>query len=204
MRTPIILALAAAALVPTAAHAQQTLRDERRDVREARRDVLEERQELRDAYRSGDPRAVREERREYRDAARDYHRERQEYQRERRDYRDDRRDNRYDERRYAYGQPGYNRPGYNQDWRRYRDSNRDVFRGGAYNAPYGNWQYRAVAPGYRIQPNFYASRYWINDPYRYRLPRPAAYHRWVRYGPDVLLIDTRRGIVLEVLRGFFY
>ena len=46
--------------------------------------------------------------------------------------------------------------------------------------------------------------YWINDPWRYRLP-PAGYgQRWVRHYDDVLLIDTRRGVVLRVINSFYW
>src|SRR3954469_127988 len=33
----------------------------------------------------------------------------------------------------------------------------------AYAAPYRGWRYRAVTPGYRLQPGFYASRYSISN-----------------------------------------
>ena len=52
--------------------------------------------------------------------------------------------------------------------------------------------------------SFYGQRYWIADPYRYRLPRLNGPQRWVRYGNDVLLIDIRSGRVLSVYDGFFW
>ena len=51
---------------------------------------------------------------------------------------------------------------------------------------------------------FYGQRYWIADPYRYRLPRAAANQRWIRYGNDVVLINARTGRVIQVINGFFY
>jgi Ni/Co efflux regulator RcnB len=56
--------------------------------------------------------------------------------------------------------------------------------------------------GYRFDPVFYDRRYWI-DPYRYHLRPVAGWQRWVRYGPDILLVDIRNGRVLDVYSGFF-
>ena len=56
----------------------------------------------------------------------------------------------------------------------------------------------------RIAPSYYGSSYWIADPWRYRLP-PAGYgQRWVRHYDDLLLVDTRRGIVLRVINNFYW
>jgi Ni/Co efflux regulator RcnB len=90
-----------------------------------------------------------------------------------------------------------------EDWRDYRRSNRDAFRGPAYVGPRG-YRYRPVSAGYRLQPAYYGSRYVIADPYRYRLPRTNGYNRWVRYGNDVLLVDTRSGRVVTVYDRFFF
>ena len=56
----------------------------------------------------------------------------------------------------------------------------------------------------RIAPSYWGSRYWISDPWRYRLPPAGRYQRWVRHYDDVLLIDSRRGIVLRVLNNYFW
>lgn len=137
-----------------------------------------------------DRREIQEQRRDLRDAyrrgdrddvrdeRRDLRDARQEYREDLRDYRQDRRD----------------------DWRDYRDHNRDLYRSGRWNAPF---RYNSFRPGVRIAPTYYGQRYWIADPYRYRLPRPYGYQRWVRHYNDVLLIDTRRGVVVDVIRGFF-
>lgn len=90
-----------------------------------------------------------------------------------------------------------------EDWRDYRRDHRDVFRRPAYVGPRG-WVYRPVAPGYRLDQRYYASRYYVVDPYRYRLPVVRGSLRWVRYGNDVLLVDTRSGRVREVYRDFFW
>ena len=137
-------------------------------------------QSLREARES--QRDVREERRELREA--------QQYG-DRRDVREERRDLR-EARREA-----------RQDWRDYRKSHRDAYRRPAYVGPRG-YAYRPVGVGYRFQPHYYSSRYVIADPYRYRLPRPAGYNRWVRYGNDVVLVNVRTGRVIEVHNGFFW
>lgn len=87
------------------------------------------------------------------------------------------------------------------DWRGYRDGHRDLYRRGNWNAPF---RYNNFRVGGRIAPAYYGSRYFIADPWRYHLPPTRGYSRWVRHYNDVLLIDTRRGIILDVNRGFFF
>lgn len=107
---------------------------------------------------------------------------------ERREVRHDRRDIRRDRR---------------EDWRGYRESHREVYRRPAYRGPRG-YRYRPVAIGYRFERPYYASRYWIPDYARYRLPPPGYGHRWVRYGNDVVLINISNGRVLQVFASFFF
>lgn len=90
-----------------------------------------------------------------------------------------------------------------EDWRDYRRSHGDLYRRGAYAGPRG-YAYRPVTVGRRLAPAYYGRSYWINDPWSYRLRRPAGYQRWIRYGNDVVLIDVRNGRVFEVNNGFFY
>lgn len=134
-------------------------------------------------------REARESQRDVREAQRDV-REAQRYG-DRRDVREAR-ENLRDARQEARG-----------DWRDYRQSHRDVFRRPAYVGPRG-YAYRPVTPGYRFAPAYYHSRYVIADPARYRLPRPAGYNRWVRYGNDVVLVNVRTGRVVEVHNRFFW
>ena len=91
---------------------------------------------------------------------------------------------------------------YRDDWRDYRGRHPDVYRSSAWVSPRG-YRWRPVTVGYRFDPVFYDSRYWI-DPYRYHLRPVLGHQRWVRYGRDVVLIDTRNGRVLEVNSGFFF
>jgi Ni/Co efflux regulator RcnB len=91
---------------------------------------------------------------------------------------------------------------YREDWRDYRRAHPDVYRGARYVGPRG-YAYRPVVVGYRFQPTYYDRRYWI-DPVRYRLRPIVGPQRWIRYGNDVVLVDTRTGNVIDINRGFFY
>jgi Ni/Co efflux regulator RcnB len=91
---------------------------------------------------------------------------------------------------------------YREDWRDYRGHHPDIYRGGAWVGPRG-YRWHPVTVGYRFDPVFYGQSYWI-DPYRYHLRPVIGAQRWVRYGRDVVLIDTRSGRVLEVNSGFFF
>jgi Ni/Co efflux regulator RcnB len=90
-----------------------------------------------------------------------------------------------------------------EDWRDYRRTNRQVYTMPRYYAPRG-LTYRPARVGVVLNRGFYGQRYLIADPYRYRLPAAAGVQRWVRYGSDVLLVNTRNGRVLQVIPNFFY
>ena len=108
---------------------------------------------------------------------------RQELREDRREVREDRRDFRQDTR-------AGNRGGY-------------AYRGGAYRGPQG-YRYRPVSVGYRFAPSYYGRNYWVNDYASYNLTRPRfGYQRWVRYGSDVVLVDTRSGRVVQVRNRHF-
>lgn len=130
-------------------------------------------------------REARHDQREYRQ---DHNQRYADARQDRRDVRRDRRDVRQDRR---------------DDWRSYRERNREVYRRPAYSGPRG-YRYRPVAVGHRFARPYYASRYWIPDYARYRLPPPGYGHRWVRYGNDVVLINIRNGRVLQVFASFFW
>ena len=176
MRKIIIAGLLAATLTPIVASAQVSP-DDRRELRRDRQDIRGERRDLNQAYRTGDRRDIRDERGDLRDA--------------RREFRDDRRD--------AYGDR--NRNWGRNDWRAYRNTDRNLYRGGNWHS---DFRYQSFRPGLRIGLNFFAPQYQINDPWRYRLPRPGYNQRWVRHYNDVLLVDVRRGIVIDVIRGFYF
>ncbi|WP_293880295.1 RcnB family protein [Sphingomonas sp.] len=145
------------------------------ELRRDRQDVRQERRDVEQARESGDPREVHQQRRELQGA-------RQELRDDRHDVRQDRREWRRD------------------DWRSYRNTNRDLYSRGSWNSPN---RYRAFSPGIRITSGYYAPRNYINDYGRYRLTRPAYNQRWVRNYNDVLLVNIRTGRVIEVLRNFY-
>ena len=90
------------------------------------------------------------------------------------------------------------------DWQRYRYSNRNLFRSGGYYSPYRGYSYNRLNIGFILNSLFYSNRYWLSDPYQYRLP-PAPYGtQWVRYYNDVVLVDVYTGEVLDVIYDFFW
>ncbi|MEH3123868.1 MAG: RcnB family protein [Sphingomonas phyllosphaerae] len=90
------------------------------------------------------------------------------------------------------------------DWSRYRDERRSAFRLPRYYAPYGwNGGYRRFGIGMPLAPMLYTPRYWIYDPYAYRLPDAEEPYRWVRYYDDALLVDIEDGTVVDVIHGIF-
>ena len=131
------------------------------------------------------------------------------------DWRDDRRDNRQSYRSgYRDGRnTGYNdsrrwdrrwRDNRRYDWSGYRNSNRHVYRIGRYYSPYRDYSYRRLSIGFSLDSLFFSNRYWINDPWQYRLPEVYGPYRWVRYYDDVLLVNTYSGEVVDVIHDFFW
>ncbi|WP_245638440.1 RcnB family protein [Croceicoccus bisphenolivorans] len=90
------------------------------------------------------------------------------------------------------------------DWYRYRSHNRSIYRIGHYHSPYRDYRYRRLTIGFTLGSLFYSSRYWIDDPWRYRLPEVYGPYRWVRYYDDVLLVDMYSGEVVDVIYDFFW
>ncbi|MFD1033645.1 RcnB family protein [Sphingomonas hankookensis] len=126
-------------------------------------------------------------------SARELRRDRQDIREERRDLNRAQRNYRENLRDRAWGR---------NDWRAYRQGHRNLYARGNWNAPF---RYQAFRPGLAIGRPYYAQRYWIANPGRYRLP-PArgGYQRWVRHYNDALLIDQRRGRVIDVIRNFYW
>lgn len=132
--------------------------------------------------------------RDVRDARQDLRQEQRELNRA---YRDgDRRDVREQRRDVRDAQRDYNR-----ELRDYRKSNRAVYNRGKWNAPF---RYQRWDTGAQLRRDYYAPRYYINNPGRYRLHPVASNQRWVRHYDDVLLVNIRTGRVMEVYRGFFW
>jgi Ni/Co efflux regulator RcnB len=89
------------------------------------------------------------------------------------------------------------------DWRSWRNHHRSHFHLSFYYDPFG-WSYRPYSIGWRLWPSYYSSRYWISDPWEYRLPYAPPGYRWIRYWDDALLVDTFTGEVVDVIHNFFW
>jgi hypothetical protein len=64
---------------------------------------------------------------------------------------------------------------------------------------YRRWAIGLVLPSLFLAPNYYYEDYW-----RMGLEGPPWGYRWVRYGPDLLLVDTRTGRIEDAIYGAFY
>lgn len=129
---------------------------------------------------------------------------------ERRDLRRDERDARQDERRqderreYRQDERRDGRRAYRDDRRAYGDSDRFArFHGDRYYYPRG-FGYRSYGIGTIVPRAYFDQRYYIGRPDFYRLPPAFAGTRWVRVGPDALLIRRFDGRIVRVIRGLFY
>ncbi|MFM6950105.1 MAG: RcnB family protein [Novosphingobium sp.] len=155
-----------------------------------------------------DGRSVRQDDRQWRERDREVRRD--EYRRE--EYRrddDHRWDNRNDRQRYTASRDYRRwdnrwRDNRRYDWYSYRRTSPSTFRGGLYYAPYRNYSYRRLNIGFFLDSLFYSNRYWITDPWQYRLPDVYGPYRWVRYYDDALLVNTYTGEVADVIYAFFW
>lgn len=74
---------------------------------------------------------------------------------------------------------------------------------GRYNYPRG-YHYARYGIGYRLPLAFVISSYFILDWAAYGLaPPPYPGYQWVRVGPDMLLVDTATGQVVDAVYGGF-
>jgi hypothetical protein len=89
------------------------------------------------------------------------------------------------------------------DWWHHRSRYSSLYRLGLYSDPYG-WGYRRWAAGYRLWPTYYGSRFWLEDPWMYRLPPAYGPYRWVRYYDDALLVNIYTGHVVDTVYNFFW
>ena len=64
--------------------------------------------------------------------------------------------------------------------------------------------YQRFSIGFFLEPLFFDQRYWIGDPYDYRLPPAPPGTEWVRYYNDVVLVDIYSGEVVDVIYDFFW
>ncbi|MFL6730645.1 MAG: RcnB family protein [Sphingomicrobium sp.] len=89
------------------------------------------------------------------------------------------------------------------NWREHRRRHRSLFHFSFYSDPFG-WGYRPYQIGWRLWPSYFGSRYWLNDPWQYRLPYAPPGYRWIRYYDDAILVDTWDGRVVDVIYNFFW
>jgi Ni/Co efflux regulator RcnB len=95
------------------------------------------------------------------------------------------------------------RSNHRYDWQDWRRHHRSHFHLGLYFDPFG-WNYQPWQIGWRLWPNYYSSRYWISDPFEYRLPYAPPGYRWIRYYDDAILVDTFTGEAVDVIHNFFW
>ena len=132
------------------------------------------------------------------------------------DWRADRRDWRRDDWRWGWnGRPGWDnrdfrrwdnrwRDNRSYNWNSYRRTHRVIYQPGPYFAPYRNHRYDRLSIGFYLDSLFFQPRFFINDPWAYRLPPAYGPYQWVRYYDDVLLVDIYSGEVVDVIHDFFW
>jgi Ni/Co efflux regulator RcnB len=96
---------------------------------------------------------------------------------------------------------GWHKPRPSQWWWRGKWINR--IRVSAFLYPHG-WSYRYWYVGDLLPALFLAPQYYYDDVAPLGLETPPPGYRWVRYGPDLLLVNLRTGSVEETAYGVFY
>jgi hypothetical protein len=66
------------------------------------------------------------------------------------------------------------------------------------------WAYRRWVIGAALPPLFLASAYYYSGWAALGLPPPQPGFQWVRYGPDLLLVNVATGQVVDTVYGAFY
>lgn len=77
---------------------------------------------------------------------------------------------------------------------------------GVHGAPFAyppGWEYRRWAVGAALPPIFLTPDYYYPQWAALGLDPPPPGFQWVRYGPDLLLVDVSTGEVAEVVYGVF-
>lgn len=65
-------------------------------------------------------------------------------------------------------------------------------------------RYRRWSIGLFLPALFLSNSYYFNDWYDVGVGAPPLGYRWVRYGPDLLLVHTRTRRIVDVIYGAFY
>jgi Ni/Co efflux regulator RcnB len=66
------------------------------------------------------------------------------------------------------------------------------------------WGYRRWVVGAVLPPLFLVPDYYYADWAAFGLAAPPPGYQWVRYGPDLLLVDLSTGQVVDAVYGAFY
>jgi Ni/Co efflux regulator RcnB len=115
--------------------------------------------------------------------------------------------------RYAARDSNWNRRyGDDRYWRRdhggrrqffYRGHYRPAIRLRPYHYPRG-YYYTTWRIGAYLPMLFLSAQFFYDDYYQLGLAPPPPGYRWVRYGPDLLLVELYSGQVVDVVTGVFY
>jgi Ni/Co efflux regulator RcnB len=84
----------------------------------------------------------------------------------------------------------------------YRGRSFAAFHADPYRWPTG-FHYERYAVGYALPRTFWTRDYYIDNYAVYDLDPPPPAFEWVRYGPDILLIDLDSGQISQVIYGAF-
>ncbi|MEE8438831.1 MAG: RcnB family protein [Micropepsaceae bacterium] len=85
----------------------------------------------------------------------------------------------------------------------YRGNYRPSIRVRPYRYPRG-YYYSSLSIGAYLPSLFISAQYFYNDYYALGVAPPLPGHRWIRYGPDLLLVDLYSGEVVDVVYSAFY
>lgn len=102
----------------------------------------------------------------------------------------------------AVGRPGYRYGNVTVTNRAFYYGGRRYYgvRAGRFIYPAG-WHYRRWAVGATLAAVFLTSTYYFTSYAAMGLPAPAYGQQWVRYGPDLLLVEIPGGRVIQVIHG---
>ncbi|HEX3504715.1 MAG TPA: RcnB family protein [Xanthobacteraceae bacterium] len=101
------------------------------------------------------------------------------------------------------GPPGGPHPGGPPGHFMYHGRPFNPFHAEAFIYPHG-WAYRRWAVGATLPPLFLAPTYYYSNWAALGVPPPQPGFQWVRYGPDLLLVNVGTGQVADVVYGAFY
>ena len=84
----------------------------------------------------------------------------------------------------------------------YRGHSYSRFVADRYRWPRG-YRYRRWEVGRRLPRAYWIDDYYVDDYALYDLGPPPPGYRWIRYGPDILLIDENTGLIAQSAYGVF-